>query len=69
LFDEYFIALKPTLPEIIFITNFPNFIRVDRSGLFYINRSSDFVDSTITSLVVLEDLSLLIKLEISYDVI
>jgi hypothetical protein len=69
LFNEYFVALKITSPKVIFITYLPDLIRVDVSSLFNINRSTHFVDSAISSLVMWEDLMKLIMLEFFNDVI
>ena len=69
LFNEYFIALKITSPKVIFITDFPNLIRVDMSSLLDINGSSHFVDSAISSLVMWKDLCKLIKFEFFDNVV
>ena len=69
LFNEYFVALKITGPKVIFITHLPDLIRVDVTSLFDINGSTHFVDSTISSLVMWEDLMKLIMLEFFNNVI
>ena len=69
LLNEYFIALKITGPKVIFITYFPNFIRVNMTSLFNVNRSSNFVNTAVSSLVVRENFRQFVKFEFFDNVV